>query len=97
VRVSDGDVVIPVALGPGDADPRSPARVDAADHVAPLGPGDDDARSPVQGEAAAIVAPPAPGDGLDANEGFHVLPPPPAAGPGDIAVGPRRLTRIPKE
>lgn len=59
----------------------------------PLGPGDDDPRSPARGVAAAPGPPPGPGDG-DADECDVLAPRPP--GPGDVAFGPRQVTRMPK-
>lgn len=84
----------PLALGPGDDDPRSPAVPVVDDGAAPLGPGDDDPRSPA-GAAALIAAALGPGDatGPDLNEG-HVLLAPPAHGPGDTPVQ-RAIVRIP--
>lgn len=102
-------MIVPMPLGPGDDDPRSPARVLDARAVAPvveaaadpvvvpgaLGPADPDPRSPAQTVAPAVPAL-APGASVGPDDdAFDVLAPPPP-GPGDSVHGPRQLVRIPK-
>lgn len=99
LRVSDADTFVAFdALGPGDDDPRVPARGEAAAIRGPLGPGEDDPRYPAKGEAGPIRGPLGPGelDGPDPHEGFTFLAPAPA-GPGGAQTGPRHLTRVPQK
>jgi hypothetical protein len=104
LRVPDGATGgLTPALGPGDDDPRSPAKVSEAESFAPLGPGDDDPRSPAKGAARELVVD-AEGrsyavDALPTidpdDEAFDMVAPVPP-GPGDPATTPRQLTRVPK-
>lgn len=75
-------------LGPGDDDPKSQARGQAAEARRPLAPGDDE--TPIDRGAPLVSGPPpGPGDGPEAE--FDMLAPPPA-GPGAVDYGPRRVT-----
>lgn len=87
---NDDDVTppAPLPLGPGDDDPRSPARVVGPPTArSPLGPGESDGPNPDEG--FVIVAPLPPGPGDDATGPRQVVrfpkpqPPEPAAGESD--------------
>ena len=79
------------ALGPGDADPRSPVRmVFRGGVVAPgvcAGPGDADPRSPAREARSLGRVPLGPGDDDPRSKPGHAFPIGVALGPGDL-VGP---------
>ncbi len=92
LSLQDDAAVAAPALGPGDADPRSPVVVTASEARPALGPGDDDPRSPVRGEIATAAPAKGPGDGPPAT---HRAVTPGPASPGGTDTGPRHLTLVP--
>jgi len=84
----------PLALGPGDDDPRSPAAVVIGAAVPPLAPGDSVGEEPI-GDAPGAPPAPGPGDlvGEDTTAGVVLLAPhPPAPGATPVV---RSIVRIP--
>lgn len=92
------EMVIPAPLGPGDDDPRETPRVVVpVEAQKPLGPGDDDPTFvPSIATAGTGRGPLKPGetDPTDTRPPFLMLVQP-QAGPGDVAMPPRRITVFP--